>query len=139
MKVSKVFPSRLDDLPKCIDDVMRQIKEKVKSEQDLFQVRLCIQEALVNAVKHGNKLNSELKVQLDIEISDEFLEINIIDEGQGFNDQELEDPTEEKNLNKLSGRGVFLIKRKMDKVKFFDKGRGIKMIKFLGKENHCEH
>ena len=57
--------------------------------------------------------------------------MKIENEGEGFDHKDVADPTLEDNLRKLSGRGIFLIKKQMDEVEFFDNGRGIKMKKFL--------
>jgi len=99
------------------------------SESVLFQIRLCFEEAFINAVKHGNKNNPTLNVNVDILPKSGFIEIVVCDEGQGFDYERPPDPTLEENLKKPSGRGIFLIRKIMDKVTYTGNGRCIHMIK----------
>ena len=66
-----------------------------------------------------------------IEMKGNRLTIKVTDEGPGFDFKNIPNPTKADNLEKFSGRGVFLIKRLMDEVDFFAGGRGIKMVKYL--------
>lgn len=99
--------------------------------EELFDVKLCLDEALINAVKHGNKFSPELQIEARIEVSAGILTIEVKDQGEGYDFTKIPNPTEEDNLHRNSGRGVFLIKKHMDKVQHFDCGRIIKMIKFV--------
>ena len=97
----------------------------------LFDVRLCLEEALINAVKYGNKKDPSKHVFIRVDTQPDKIEIQIKDEGEGFDYERLPLPTEDKNLDKLSGRGVFLIRHLMNRVEYFDRGSRIKMIKYL--------
>jgi len=99
----------------------------------LFSVRLCLHEAVCNAIIHGNKLNNALSVRVNIDVIDDHLVIEVTDQGEGFNPKILPDPTKPENVVKLEGRGVYLIRRLMNKVQFLNDGRTIKMIKKLKK------
>ena len=131
MKIVKKFSTRLEIISQTIDELLGQVDKTLFSENDLFHVKLCLEEALVNAMKHGNKLNSDSSVELTAETDSKRLVITIVDQGDGFDHKNVDDPTKEHNLRKPSGRGVFIIKTHMDKVEFFDQGRGIKMTKFF--------
>ncbi len=135
MEIVKILPSRLDVLPDLLLEVSVQLKNYQISENDIFQIRSCLQEALVNAIKHGNNLKEDLSVTLRILAHPDSVEIEIEDQGSGFDLNSVEDPTRNENLCKLSGRGVFLIKEQMDKVEFLDGGCKLKMVKFFKKEN----
>ena len=132
MIIAQKLPSRLESIPQFLEVLIEKIKgSAVLSEEELFNVKLCLEEAIVNAVRHGNKLNPELSVEVIIEAGPDALTLKVINQGEGFDYSKVPDPTKGENFLKTSGRGVFLIKQLMDKVDYFDCGRGIKMIKFL--------
>ncbi len=97
----------------------------------IFDIRLCIEEALTNSVKHGNKMDATKNIFLKINSTDELLSIEIKDEGSGFDHKCIPLPTEKENIEKLSGRGIFLIRNIMDVIEFLDNGSTIKMVKYL--------
>jgi len=134
MKLVKELPTRLEIIPETIDELFRGVDKSLFSENDSFHIKLCLEEALVNAMKHGNKLDPNLNVELTVETEPKALTITIVNQGEGFDHKSIDDPTKEHNLRKPSGRGVFIIKTHMDQVEFFDQGRGIKMTKFFKKE-----
>ncbi|MFA5094262.1 MAG: ATP-binding protein [Candidatus Omnitrophota bacterium] len=107
------------------------------SKESLFDLRLCLEEAVINAIKYGNKLDSGLPVVIEYLISDGNLEVIVRDKGKGFKFDTVPDPRSEENILKHGGRGLFLIKNLMDKVEFNDSGNEIKMIKSItgGKPN----
>ena len=94
-----------------------------------FDVRLCLEEALINAMKYGNALQKTLPVELDVEGEAGQVRITVKDQGPGFDVSKIEDCTEEKNLYRGRGRGVYLIHQLMDEVKYNDKGNILVMVK----------
>ena len=131
MVITLQLPSDLKIIPETSRDIIKKIKSKDISEDDLFDIRLALEEALVNAIKHGNKQDCNKNVLLKITINPGKATMQIKDEGEGFDYEKLVSPAEPKNLKKPYGRGVFLIKKLMDSVEFFDGGRGIKMVKLI--------
>ena len=132
MNIFRKLPSRLDLVPEFILDVLNRLKKEVElTDDDLFHLRLILEESLTNAIRHGNKLAEELPVEVTINSSVDRLTITVRDQGQGFDFENVPDPTRAEKLLLASGRGVFLIKKIMDEVSFFDSGRGIKMVKLL--------
>lgn len=138
MIVSETIPSKLEIIPEFISSLLEKIKVLPISEDEIFSIRLSLEEALINAIKYGNKLNQQLWVEINVEFKDKELIIKVKDQGEGFDFKNLPDPTKKDNLKKTFGRGIFLIKKLMDKVEFFDFGRGIKMTKFLKQESPDE-
>ena len=88
-----------------------------------------MEEALVNAIKHGNKLDPDKRVMIDATISPNEAEISIEDEGPGFDRGSVPDPLAEENLEKPSGRGILLIESYMSQVKWDHGGRRVRMVK----------
>jgi serine/threonine-protein kinase RsbW len=131
MLVSQNIASDLKVLPEFVNSVLDKVRTLPFNQEQLHDIRLCLEEALVNAVKHGNNSDSRLFVQLAVESSDKSLAITVTDQGKGFDYRSLPDPTAPGNLEKLSGRGVFLILNRMDKVEFSRGGSSITMTKFF--------
>jgi serine/threonine-protein kinase RsbW len=117
-------------------DVQRQILDAVARHrfdgQSTFAIKLALEEAFVNAIKHGNRLDPAKHVHVDTTVSNERAEINIEDEGPGFDRTCVPDPTAEENLDKCSGRGILLMEAYMDHVDYSNGGRRVRMIKKNG-------
>jgi serine/threonine-protein kinase RsbW len=96
----------------------------------LFSIKLALEEALINAIKHGNRKDPQKKVFVAANISARRAEITIEDEGAGFDRCSVPDPTIEENLEKCSGRGILLMEAYMDRVKWDRGGRRVKVIKY---------
>jgi len=92
---------------------------------DLF---VALDEAFVNAVKHGNRNNPEKLLRVTSELSQREAIFTVEDEGDGFNVAEIPDPTDPSNLFKSTGRGVLLIYNIMDEVEYSDRGNKLKMV-----------
>ena len=112
------FPSFSNHVKKASQEVLDSLKDIRMDESILFDIRLCFEEAFINAAKHGNKNDPRLIIRVDVIKSERWIEIVICDCGKGFGLEECQDPTREENLTKLSGRGIYLIKQLMDEVKF---------------------
>jgi len=122
----------LEDVPQLVNNIIKELNYDHLSSDVAFDIKLSLEEALVNAVKHGNKQDGTKKVFIRAEVtSNDRLEIEVKDQGKGFDYLNLSPPISEKKAASFSGRGVFLIQKHMDEVIFFDGGRGIKMIKYL--------
>ncbi len=134
MQITQSIPSKLELIPEFVKGLLDRIKERVSDEGLLFDIRLCLEEALINAVKYGNKMEASLPVEVKVEILPDKLSFEVKDQGKGFDYQSLPDPTSGDNLEKSSGRGIYLIKKLMDEVKFFDGGSRIMMVKFITKK-----
>ena len=112
------------------DTLLEELQAKGYSEAVVFAVRLAIEEALNNAIRHGNAMDPGKTAELVYEITDEQVDISITDEGPGFDFQEVPDPTLDENLDKPTGRGLMLIRAYMDIVEFNENGNELHMVKF---------
>jgi serine phosphatase RsbU (regulator of sigma subunit)/anti-sigma regulatory factor (Ser/Thr protein kinase) len=99
-------------------------------ERAIFGVKLALEEAVINAIKHGNELDDTKRVTVSFAVDENRAVISVADEGEGFDPKALPDPTAEDYLMATSGRGVALIRAYMDKVDFNEKGNEIIMIKY---------
>ena len=133
MKKKFQVDSDLAVVQKSSQEVLSFLKPLSLSEAALFDVRLCLEEALINAMKYGNALQKEVPVEVDVEFDPKRLSITVKDQGPGFDPAKLADCTEEANLYRNRGRGVYLIHQLMDEVRYNEKGNSLTMVKVLSK------
>ena len=133
------IPSDLKEVKKVSAEILDFLKACKLFKNELLDIKLCLEEALINAIKHGNRLDKSLKVKIDYNLGDDTFKVTITDEGEGFDYKHIPDPTLEENLQELKGRGIFLIRRLMDEVQFNERGNSITMVKFLNKGVKSEY
>jgi serine/threonine-protein kinase RsbW len=114
-------------------EVQRQIIAAAQASgfegENLFALRIALEEAMVNAIKHGNRLDPAKQVRVEATISPEKVEILVEDEGPGFDRAAVPDPTADENLTKASGRGILLIESYMTEVAWDRGGRRLHMAR----------
>jgi len=126
----------MEMVPRTITSILDEIKKSESlSEDDESEFRLVLEEALTNAIQHGNDYDTSLQVQIKITLENFLLTITVSDQGVGFDYNALPNPLWEEKQLKTSGRGIFLIKKIADEVKFNSSGSEITIIKKLGKVN----
>lgn len=121
----------------AVTDVCKQILSKLEENKfdndDIFAVHLTLEEAFLNAVKHGNKMDPKKKVKIDYCVAPDKVEISITDEGSGFEPESVEDPRFGKGLYEPGGRGLLLMNSYMDIVKFNERGNSVYMVRYKEK------
>ena len=120
----------LKEVSKKLINVLRENNVR---EEIIFDIHVGFEEALRNAMIHGNKLDPEKKVLVETNMAEGAVIISVEDEGDGFDPATLPDPTLDENLLREGGRGVYLINHLMDEVKYENDGRRVVMIKYLNK------
>jgi serine/threonine-protein kinase RsbW len=123
------LPSAISLMHIVLEYLMKRVEKLgvVKSEQSNLFVAL--DEAFVNAVKHGNKFDAKKLVRIIAEVTSSEARFTIEDEGEGFDVNSIPDPLDPSNLFKASGRGVLFIYNIMDEVKYNERGNRLTMIK----------
>lgn len=128
-----MFRERIPSTPiegkRIIDSLLSELERHKWDEKDRFSVHLAVEEALVNAIKHGNQDDSRRFVDVDVRVSTTLVRIEIEDEGSGFDPCEVPDPTEDDNLELPSGRGLMLMRSFMNIVEFNERGNRVRMEK----------
>jgi serine/threonine-protein kinase RsbW len=116
-----------------LKELSRKITDELKNlcphKEIIFDVRVAMEEALRNAMLHGNKLDPDKKVAVEADVFGDCVRIVVEDEGEGFIPENVPDPTDEENILKTSGRGVYMINHLMDEVKYENGGRRVVMVK----------
>ncbi|HPP40429.1 MAG TPA: ATP-binding protein [Candidatus Kapabacteria bacterium] len=119
-----IFRSEKASMTK-VEPLLAEIKQKYSIPDDRFyNLLIALSEAFNNAIIHGNKLNPEKIVELEILCNDTDLKISVKDEGEGFDLSSVADPRESDNLLKENGRGIFLIRSLLDDAKFYPTKNG---------------
>lgn len=124
----------VESVPSAVEGVRDRILSAVRSggfcDEDVFAVHLALEEAFLNGIKHGNKLDPAKEIKVDFLVAGDRVEICLTDEGSGFCPSSVPDPRCGENLYKTAGRGVFLMRCYMDVVKFNDRGNQVRMVKY---------
>jgi serine/threonine-protein kinase RsbW len=109
--------------------IERQLRSNFFEDHEIFSIKLALEEALVNAIKHGNRMDRSKKVHIDFRVNQERFDINVVDEGRGFDPQHVPDPVEAENLERPCGRGLLLMRHYMTEVTFHAPGNRLSMSK----------
>ena len=126
------FPSTLEDALKAEHQVLAEVSSRGYDDDACFAIRLALDEAISNAIQHGNRNDASKKVTVRVTVDADRVKIEVADEGGGFSPACVPDPTAPENLEKPNGRGIMLINAYMTEVAFNDVGNRITMIKRRG-------
>ena len=117
-------PESINIVEKLIED----LREEHSIHEDCFgNILVAVTEAVNNAIQHGNQFDPSKKVNITYEVEGDNLMFSVQDEGPGFDYYNLPDPTAPENLEKPTGRGIFLMKHLADQVIFSDNGKTVEM------------
>lgn len=110
--------SDLNNIPK-VESLIDQVCEDLKLSEDYYgNILIAVTEAVNNAIIHGNKNEASKTVKVDVTKQNGGVVFSVADQGEGFDFENLPDPTAPENLEKPDGRGIFLMKNLSDDVKF---------------------
>lgn len=123
------LPTDIELIEKAVDSFRQRLIKAGWPEDSANDLAVGFDEALANAMIHGNQRDVGKKVHVEMEIAADKAVIKIRDEGQGFNVEEVADPTNPDAVLKPSGRGILMMRLYYDKVQFNEKGNEITMVK----------
>jgi len=126
---SVVIASELEQAHRIQSEVVAATQTFHVSESDQFGIFLALEEALVNAIKHGNGSDPARTIRVDFEITPKRIYLRIEDEGPGFDPAAVPDPTLPENLDGPTGRGLLLMRHYMSRVEFHGRGNVVEMEK----------
>ena len=124
-----VLPSIVEEMRSAQEAVLEAVVRAGYGEHDRFAIQLALEEALANAIHHGNQNDPTRQVIIEFAVNDETVSISVTDEGPGFTPETLPDPTTDENVQKPYGRGVMLMRVYMSEVRYNPTGNRVSMIK----------
>lgn len=124
-----VIPSDYEAGQSVVERVISSLDQAGFAPRDVFGIRLSLDEAVTNAIKHGNKLSPDKTVRIDFQLNAQGVRIEIEDQGPGFCPADVPDPTAEENLERPSGRGLMLMRQFMTRIEYSAKGNLVVMEK----------
>ncbi len=125
------IPSDPAEARRVQDEIEQLLQTRLISEHDIFSIKLALEEALVNAIKHGNQMDRTKKVRIAYQLHADRFEVQITDDGSGFDPGDVPDPTAFENLERPCGRGLMLMRHYMTEVVFNERGNGVCMRKIF--------
>lgn len=128
-RLEKKIASSSDEGHLAIEQLNQALEDLGWEGRDLFHIHMAVEEGVVNAIEHGNKRQPDKSVHILFKASSDVVEVEITDEGEGFDPTTLPDPTEEDQLDKPRGRGVHLIRQLMTESRYNAKGNSLYMRK----------
>jgi serine/threonine-protein kinase RsbW len=124
-----VIPSDLKEARRVQRLIEKQLKSTAFDAREIFGIRLALEEALVNAIKHGNRLDPLKKVEIQFSVQMNRFDISITDEGPGYIPEKVPDCKADENLTRPGGRGLFLMRHYMTEVIVHPPGNQLCMSK----------
>jgi serine/threonine-protein kinase RsbW len=128
-KIEFELPSDLSLMNGVLQYLLERVSRLGLIKPERSNLFIALDEAFVNAVKHGNKSDPQKLIRITAELSPKEACFTVEDEGSGFNIKDIPDPCDPANLFKTSGRGVLLIYNIMDEVEYNAQGNRVKMVK----------
>ncbi len=110
--------------------ILSQCQSHAYTDRDLFALKLAVEEAIHNAIRHGNHGDQSKQIHIKYRVTPRRCDVVIADEGAGFNPASVPDPTSEQNIEQPSGRGLLLMRAFMNSVVFNELGNAVTLTKF---------
>ena len=132
MDTIKIEIPSINENIRIIESFIDNAKERFNLDDDIYgNIMIAVTESVNNAIMHGNKNDRTKNVTLILSLNNNIINFKIKDEGIGFDFQNLPDPTSPENLDKPSGRGIFLMKHLSDEVNFSNNGSLVELSFYM--------
>lgn len=126
------LPNDLQFIEEAVEFVVRRCSTCEDAARKLrFNFRVCLTEALSNAMIYGNRQDPSKRVRVEVFVHRNRLRARVTDQGNGFNPDRVPDPTAPSNRLKEGGRGIFLMRTLMDEVHFNERGNAVTLVLLL--------
>jgi len=124
----------IKSVPAAVSEVCKEVLSELEahgySKEDIFAVHLALEEAFINALRHGNKMDPTKQIKVDFTVDQTKVELSVADEGNGFDPESIPDPRCGANIYKPEGRGLLLMRSYMDVVEYNERGNCVHMIRY---------
>jgi serine/threonine-protein kinase RsbW len=127
--LDRTIPSELDAGHRVLEELLTRLGAENWSSRDIFGIRLALEEAVVNAIKHGNRLDANKQVHVICKSTSEKIWIKVSDQGPGFDPAAVPDCTDAEHIDAPNGRGIMLMRNFMNRVEYNECGNVVTMEK----------
>jgi len=126
------LPSKMDSIVE-LENFLEVLQNRLSIPEEIFaNIQMCMNEAVINSIDHGNLLDESKKVYINVEYQpNKKLIFTVKDEGPGFDYNKVKDPTLPENLEALSGRGIYIIRHLADQLIFNKEGNEMELHFFI--------
>jgi len=124
-----VIPSDLRAARQIEEQIIRKAEERGYSPHCAFAIRLALEEAMVNAHKHGNGGDPRKQIAVSYEVGRKRTVVRVCDQGRGFDPRMVPDPTAPERISLPNGRGIMLMRAYLDEVVFNEQGNEVQLVK----------
>ena len=124
-----VIPSDPAEARVVQDRIEQVLQERQTADRDIFSIKLALEEALVNAIKHGHRGDPSKQVHVRYRVEADRLTVEVEDQGPGFRPELVPDPRAPENLERDCGRGLLLMRNFMTSVRYNDAGTCVTLCK----------
>ena len=131
---SMVLESDVPAINELCETIVTELHAHNFNEDAVFGVHLAVNEALINACNHGNRMDPKKSITIEYSIDPEKIEISVADEGKGFDPNAIPDPRLPVNIYRGMGRGVLLMRAYMNVVEYNELGNRVRMVHYKGKQ-----
>lgn len=129
--ISIEIPSLIENI-RIVESFIDNAKDKYELTDDVYgNIMIAVIESVNNAILHGNQTNKQKNVRLSANLLEGEIIFSVSDQGSGFDYKNLPDPTAPENVEKIGGRGIFLMRNLADEIQFKDDGRTVELTFYL--------
>ena len=128
-----VLPSHIEAVADAAAAATDFVQSCGLAEELAFGIDMAVREAVTNAIVHGNQEDEAKQVEVTFNCLEHALEIEVKDQGEGFDPAAVPDPTDPANILKTSGRGIFLMRTFMDEVDWLARPEGGTKVRLVKK------
>jgi len=130
-KISIEIPSLVENI-RIVESFIDNAKDKYELTDDVYgNIMIAVVESVNNAILHGNQTDKQKNVVLSAQLREGEVLFQISDQGPGFDHKDLPDPTAPENVEKVGGRGIFLMKNLADEIQFKNDGRTVELTFYI--------
>ncbi len=130
-KISIEIPSLVENI-RIVESFIDNAKDKYELTDDVYgNIMIAVVESVNNAILHGNQTDKQKNVVLSAQLKEGEVHFQISDQGPGFDHKDLPDPTAPENVEKVGGRGIFLMKNLADEIHFKNEGRTVELTFYI--------
>lgn len=119
--------STQDKVAAVVDRVHAFVEDQFQKEETIYRAQLLFNEAMTNALKHGNDYHADKNIQVEVEANGRTFAFSVEDEGAGFEPDDVENPLNGTNMMRAHGRGLHIIEELADEVAYERDGRRLRV------------